>query len=184
MNYSNHTTSPCSDCRASDGREQFEEITNRCDSCGVSFLRCILHMHINAYTWHILCPHSSPCILMHTGCCIHTLLFVCFSILCVYSNARVLCHFFFPRLLVYLHLSILHICTFSFIFLFLFLLLLIPLFYRRRIWGSDDTVFLKSVLEACKNGQFRWIGNGQTLTSTSHVENVCEGLVCKYINWS
>jgi nucleoside-diphosphate-sugar epimerase len=30
---------------------------------------------------------------------------------------------------------------------------------------------------ACKADQFRWVEGGRELTSTCHVENICEGLV-------
>jgi nucleoside-diphosphate-sugar epimerase len=47
----------------------------------------------------------------------------------------------------------------------------------RFIWGVGDTTILPTMLEACRRGQFAWIGGGRHLTSTCHVRNVCEGLM-------
>lgn len=47
----------------------------------------------------------------------------------------------------------------------------------RLVWGPGDTTILPSLAEAVENGRFAWIGGGRHLTSTTHVENVVEGLV-------
>ena len=46
----------------------------------------------------------------------------------------------------------------------------------RFVWGPGDTTVLPSLVEAVKSGQFRWIGGGRHKTSTTHVDNVAEGL--------
>ena len=46
----------------------------------------------------------------------------------------------------------------------------------RFVWGPGDTTVLPSIVAAVKSGQFRWIGGGRHKTSTTHVENVAEGL--------
>lgn len=48
----------------------------------------------------------------------------------------------------------------------------------RFIWGRGDTTVLPKLVETVKNGSFKWIGGGRYLTSTCHVENVVEGLLC------
>lgn len=47
----------------------------------------------------------------------------------------------------------------------------------RLIWGSGDTSLLPQLVEAVKDGRFKWIGGGGHLTSTCHVANVIEGLL-------
>jgi nucleoside-diphosphate-sugar epimerase len=47
----------------------------------------------------------------------------------------------------------------------------------RFVWGPGDTTILPSLSEAVKSGQFRWINGGRHRTSTTHVDNVVEGLV-------
>ena len=47
----------------------------------------------------------------------------------------------------------------------------------RFVWGPGDTTVLPSLTEAVESGQFRWIGGGRHLTSTTHVDNVIEGLM-------
>src|SRR4051794_14604318 len=47
----------------------------------------------------------------------------------------------------------------------------------RFVWGPGDTTILPSLSEAVKSGQFRWIDGGRHRTSTTHVDNVVEGLV-------
>jgi nucleoside-diphosphate-sugar epimerase len=47
----------------------------------------------------------------------------------------------------------------------------------RFIWGNDDTSVLSLLAEAVKAGRFMWIDGGHYLTSTTHVDNVCEGLI-------
>ncbi len=46
----------------------------------------------------------------------------------------------------------------------------------RLIWGNDDTSVLPKLIEAVQSGRFVWADHGRALTSTTHVENVCEGL--------
>lgn len=47
----------------------------------------------------------------------------------------------------------------------------------RFVWGPGDTTILPGIVEAVEGGRFSWIGGGHHLTSTTHVENVVEGLV-------
>jgi nucleoside-diphosphate-sugar epimerase len=47
----------------------------------------------------------------------------------------------------------------------------------RFVWGPGDGTILPSLSEAVKSGQFRWISGGRHRTSTTHVDNVVEGLV-------
>ncbi len=47
----------------------------------------------------------------------------------------------------------------------------------RFIWGNDDTSVLVALLHAVKSGRFMWMNGGHYLTSTTHVDNVCEGLL-------
>ena len=45
----------------------------------------------------------------------------------------------------------------------------------RLIWGPEDTSLLPQVIEAVRAGKFMWIGGGNYLTSTCHIDNVIEG---------
>lgn len=47
----------------------------------------------------------------------------------------------------------------------------------RFIWGKDDTTLLPRFVESVQQGKFMWINGGHYLTSTCHVDNVCEGLI-------
>jgi nucleoside-diphosphate-sugar epimerase len=47
----------------------------------------------------------------------------------------------------------------------------------RLVWGAGDTTLLPEIVAAMKGGKFAWIGGGQHLTSTTHVDNVVEGLI-------
>jgi nucleoside-diphosphate-sugar epimerase len=47
----------------------------------------------------------------------------------------------------------------------------------RLVWGPGDTTILPGLVEAARSGRLRWIGGGHHLTSTTHVDNVVEGLV-------
>ena len=47
----------------------------------------------------------------------------------------------------------------------------------RMVWGKGDTTLLPAIVDAVKGGRFAWIGGGGHLTSTTHVDNVVEGLV-------
>ncbi|MGJ8668707.1 MAG: NAD-dependent epimerase/dehydratase family protein [Oceanococcus sp.] len=46
----------------------------------------------------------------------------------------------------------------------------------RLIWGNDDTSVLPKLLSEVATGKFVWPDHGNALTSTCHVDNVCEGL--------
>ena len=48
----------------------------------------------------------------------------------------------------------------------------------RFIWGGDDTSLLPQLVSAVKSGRFMWIDGGHYLSSTTHVDNVVEGLIC------
>ena len=48
----------------------------------------------------------------------------------------------------------------------------------RFVWGAGDTSQLPHFVDAAKRGRFAWIDGGYYLTSTCHVENLCEGLWC------
>ena len=47
----------------------------------------------------------------------------------------------------------------------------------RLIWGPDDQTILPVVLDAARDGSWRWVDGGHYLTSTCHVFNVCEGIL-------
>ncbi len=47
----------------------------------------------------------------------------------------------------------------------------------RLVWGRGDTTILPGLTAAVESGRFAWIGGGRHLTSTTHVDNVVEGLV-------
>ena len=47
----------------------------------------------------------------------------------------------------------------------------------RFVWGLGDTTLLPEMVATVRRGQFAWIGGGRTLTATTHVDNVVEGLV-------
>ncbi|MGZ3451311.1 MAG: NAD-dependent epimerase/dehydratase family protein [Polyangiales bacterium] len=47
----------------------------------------------------------------------------------------------------------------------------------RFIWGEGDTSVLANIVERTRKGKFAWIGGGMHLTSTCHVDNVCEGTI-------
>lgn len=48
----------------------------------------------------------------------------------------------------------------------------------RLIWGQGDTTLIPRLVDAMKSGQFAWIERGDVLTSTCHVRNVCEAVLC------
>jgi nucleoside-diphosphate-sugar epimerase len=48
----------------------------------------------------------------------------------------------------------------------------------RFIWGKDDTSVLPKMVEVVRAGRWRWIDGGRYLTSTCHVDNVVEGILC------
>jgi nucleoside-diphosphate-sugar epimerase len=47
----------------------------------------------------------------------------------------------------------------------------------RFVWGKGDTTLLPTMVEAIESGKFAWVGGGRNLTSTTHVDNVVEGLL-------
>jgi nucleoside-diphosphate-sugar epimerase len=47
----------------------------------------------------------------------------------------------------------------------------------RLVWGPGDTTIRPELVEAVRSGRFAWIGGGRHRTSTTHVDNVVEGLV-------
>lgn len=47
----------------------------------------------------------------------------------------------------------------------------------RLIWGVDDTTLLPRLCQMARAGQLVWVGGGRHLTSTCHVDNVCEGMI-------
>ncbi|MDX1497114.1 MAG: NAD-dependent epimerase/dehydratase family protein [Salinisphaeraceae bacterium] len=47
----------------------------------------------------------------------------------------------------------------------------------RMIWGKDDSTLLPAFAEAIHQGRFMWIDGGHYLTSTTHVDNVVEGVL-------
>jgi nucleoside-diphosphate-sugar epimerase len=46
----------------------------------------------------------------------------------------------------------------------------------RFVWGRGDTTLLPTMVRAVRSGRFRWIGGGNHLTATTHVDNTVEGL--------
>jgi nucleoside-diphosphate-sugar epimerase len=47
----------------------------------------------------------------------------------------------------------------------------------RFVWGSGDTTILPAIADAVRAGRFAWVAGGHNRTSTTHVDNVVEGLV-------
>ena len=47
----------------------------------------------------------------------------------------------------------------------------------RLVWGPGDTTVLPGLVDAVRSKKFSWIGGGRHHTSTTHVDNVVEGLV-------
>jgi nucleoside-diphosphate-sugar epimerase len=47
----------------------------------------------------------------------------------------------------------------------------------RFVWGAGDTTLLPRMVELVRSGRFVWIAGGRHRTSTTHVENVVEGLM-------
>lgn len=45
------------------------------------------------------------------------------------------------------------------------------------VWGAGDTSVLPKFAEAVANGRFMWIGGGRHPRATTHVRNLCEGLL-------
>ncbi len=47
----------------------------------------------------------------------------------------------------------------------------------RLVWGRGDTTVLPALVEAVESGRFAWIGPGDHLTSTTHIDNAVRGLL-------
>ncbi len=47
----------------------------------------------------------------------------------------------------------------------------------RFVWGAGDTTLLPRMVEMVRSGRFAWIGGGNHLTSTAHIDNTVEGLM-------
>jgi nucleoside-diphosphate-sugar epimerase len=47
----------------------------------------------------------------------------------------------------------------------------------RLVWGPGDTTILPALADAVRRKRFAWIGDGTHRTSTTHVDNVVEGLL-------
>ena len=47
----------------------------------------------------------------------------------------------------------------------------------RFVWGRGDTTLLPVMTEMVRSGRCAWIGGGRQRTSTTHVDNVVEGLL-------
>ena len=47
----------------------------------------------------------------------------------------------------------------------------------RFVWGVGDTTLLPVMVEMTKAGRFAWVNGGRHRTSTTHVDNVVEGLM-------
>lgn len=47
----------------------------------------------------------------------------------------------------------------------------------RFVWGRGDTTLLPTMTEMVRSGRFAWVGGGRHRTSTTHVDNVVEGLM-------
>lgn len=48
----------------------------------------------------------------------------------------------------------------------------------RFVWGKGDTTLLPRFLKTMREGKFAWISGGHYPTSTCHVQNLCQGLIC------
>ncbi len=46
----------------------------------------------------------------------------------------------------------------------------------RFVWGRGDTTLLPALTEMIRSGRFQWVGGGEQLTATTHVDNTVEGL--------
>src|SRR3954468_19353112 len=47
----------------------------------------------------------------------------------------------------------------------------------RFVWGVGDTTLLPNIADQVRAGKFAWIAGGRNRTSTTHVDNVVEGLL-------
>src|SRR3954452_11817932 len=48
----------------------------------------------------------------------------------------------------------------------------------RFVWGVGDTTLLPMMVEQVRAGKWAWVAGGRNRTSTTHVDNVVEGLLC------
>jgi nucleoside-diphosphate-sugar epimerase len=48
----------------------------------------------------------------------------------------------------------------------------------RFVWGVGDTTLLPMMIEQVRAGKWAWVAGGRNRTSTTHVDNVVEGLLC------
>jgi len=46
----------------------------------------------------------------------------------------------------------------------------------RFVWGVGDTTLLPALVEMVRSGRFAWIGGGHHRTSTTHVDNLTQGM--------
>ncbi len=46
----------------------------------------------------------------------------------------------------------------------------------RLVWGPGDTTVLPQIVQAARDGRWAWVNGGHYLTSTCHVQNLCEGV--------
>ncbi len=47
----------------------------------------------------------------------------------------------------------------------------------RFVWGRDDTTALPQLVAAAQSGKLKWIDTGHYPTSTTHIANLCHGLL-------
>jgi nucleoside-diphosphate-sugar epimerase len=47
----------------------------------------------------------------------------------------------------------------------------------RFVWGVGDTTLLPTIVEQAREGKWAWVAGGRNRTSTTHVDNVVEGLI-------
>lgn len=52
----------------------------------------------------------------------------------------------------------------------------------RLLWGGDDDQFVPCLVKNAKAGTLRLVGEGRFLTSTCHIANACEGVICALRN--
>lgn len=46
----------------------------------------------------------------------------------------------------------------------------------RFVWGAGDTTALPQLVAAVKSDKFAWIAGGDYLSSTTHIDNLCQGI--------
>jgi nucleoside-diphosphate-sugar epimerase len=47
----------------------------------------------------------------------------------------------------------------------------------RFVWGKGDTTLLPGMVETVEAGKWAWVGGGENVTDTAHIDNVVEGMV-------